>query len=461
MSALDSQLVCAGCGAELAPDDALPFRCPNAGKDGADHVLRRELDLTDQRFPALDDENPFVAFRSLLHSYRFARRAGMSDGDYVGLVQEIDAAVQDVDGRGFRVTPYGEQPELAAELGLAHVFVKDETCGVAGSHKGRHLMGLALQLHVARTAPERLAIASCGNAAFAAAVLARANGWLLETYVPKQADPEVLARLESLGASLIRCERDQDSSGDPCFERFRAAVDSGALPFTCQGSENGLVIEGGQTLGWELVAQHTALGAAPLDLVCVQVGGGALASALYAALCEARTLGALEALPRIFTLQTTGAHPLERAWRLVARAALHLSPEAGDVDHEGPAQEVAEWLFEQRASDEVASALAYAAHNRARFMWAWEEEPRSLARGILDDETYDWLVLVEAMIHTGGRPVIAGEEHIAAAHEIGRRLTSIDVSATGTAGLAGLYTLAAEGTLHADSNAAVLFTGGA
>ena len=33
------------------------------------------------------------------------------------------------------------------------------------------------------------------------------------------------------------------------------AVEQGAIPFTCQGSENGMVIEGGKTLAWEMISE--------------------------------------------------------------------------------------------------------------------------------------------------------------------------------------------------------------
>jgi hypothetical protein len=71
---------------------------------------------------------------------------------------------------------------LGQRLGL-ELWVKDETGNVAGSHKARHLMGILLYLAVVEGGPGRaapsgaqapLAIASCGNAALGAAVLARA-----------------------------------------------------------------------------------------------------------------------------------------------------------------------------------------------------------------------------------------------------------------------------------------------
>ena len=163
--------------------------------------------------------------------------------------------------------------------------MKDETGNVSGSHKGRHLMGVLLHLLVAerigRTDPARrpeLAIASCGNAALAAAVLARAADWPLRVFVPSDAEPGIVARLAGLGADVSTCPRQPGQPGDPSYHRLLAELAAGAIPFTCQGNLNGLAIEGGETLGFELVAGLSAAGMA-LDHLVVQVGGGALATA--------------------------------------------------------------------------------------------------------------------------------------------------------------------------------------
>jgi threonine synthase len=73
-------------------------------------------------------------------------------------------------------------------------------------------------------------------------------------------------------------------------------------------------------------------------------------------------------------------------------------------------------------------------------MWPWETEPRSLADGILDDETYDWISVCDAMTATNGFPVVAPEADVVAAFEMAHRVTDIEVSPTGSAGLAGLIT---------------------
>jgi threonine synthase len=90
-------------------------------------------------------------------------------------------------------------------------------------------------------------------------------------------------------------------------------------------------------------------------------------------------------------------------------------------------------------------------------MWPWEAEPVSVADGILDDETYDWLPIVAAMAASNGSPVVAPEATVREAHSLGKAATGISATATGTAGLAGLLALRDE--VHADENVVVLFTG--
>ena len=69
-------------------------------------------------------------------------------------------------------------------------------------------------------------------------------------------------------------------------------------------------------------------------------------------------------------------------------------------------------------------------------MTPWDD-PHSLADGILDDETYDWLGVVDAVGGWGDAPVVATEADIVAAHQLART-AGFDVSPTGSAGLAGL-----------------------
>jgi len=444
VTGLPSSIVCAGCGWSPPPEEPYPFRCANAARDDdTDHVLTVVLDHARLQFPRGTESNPFVRFRTLMHSYHLARAGGLSDAEYVALVERLDRAVAQVDGGGFTVTPLGRQRALSDRLAFAApggIWVKDETGNVSGSHKGRHLMGLLIHLEVVErlrlvrgdgAAPD-LAIASCGNAALAAAVVARAAERPLRVFIPTTADPVVVARLERLGALLTVAPRTDGVPGDPTFHRLREAVRDGALPFTCQGTDNGLTIEGGKTLGYEMIGQMAKEGDR-MDCLFVQVGGGALASAVIQAFDDGVRLGVLEGMPRVHTVQTEGAFPLKRAHeRLVARAGASGSPQ---------------------------DTLRYATTHRSEFMWPWESEPRSVAGGILDDETYDWVAVAHGMLETGGSPIVVSEEALIEANRLARELTGIPADPTGSAGLAGLMQLRRAGGLDANERLAVLFTG--
>ncbi len=424
--------VCHGCGAIVDAELALPFRCPQAGATGddIDHLLV-PMDGFIESFTVHKNfglaENPFLRYRNLLSPYRLARKANLSDSAWDEIVGRLDDALVAVDGCGFRVTPMAIQPALSQSIGLeGALWVKDETGNVSGSHKARHLMGAMLYLRVLKAARlavgegievRRLAIASCGNAALAAAVIARAADWPLDVFIPTDASPKVVSRLKDLGARITVCERDPAEAGDPCFLRFREAVSAGAIPFGVQGSENGLAIEGGRTLAFEMAEAFAAAHQTP-DAVFVQVGGGALASALAQGFAMAANIGIITRAPRLLAVQSAGCAPLDRAWQRMERI---------DVNE--------------------------AAHHRSRFMWPWEVAPVSVAHGILDDETYDWFEIVKFMRLTGGNSLVVSEDALIRAHELARSQTGIRVSATGSAGLAGLLAAPVNGQV------AVIFSG--
>jgi threonine synthase len=256
----------------------------------------------------------------------------------------------------------------------------------------------------------------------AAAVVARAAEWAIDVYIPPDASAAVVRRLGELDARIHVCRREAEAAGDPCVTAFRRAVSEGAIPFGVQGSENGLCVEGGHTLGWELAAQlgDATGGHHGLDAIYVQVGGGALAAGLYQGLREARELGVLARLPRLYTVQTQGAWPLRRAWERWRAAGIDLEA---------------------------------AVRDRRAFMWPWETEPRSIAHGILDDETYEWAAVLAAMDESGGEPLVVDEDTLREANRVGREATGISASHTGTAGLAGVLARRVPGRIG------VLFTG--
>jgi threonine synthase len=415
---------CIVCDATVDISVPLVFRCPNWSPADPYHSLR--IVRHDAPLRRLEDEpNPFVAYRPYFAWDSFAAENDFDEHARRELVIAADERVAAVAGPGFSITPFERSDTLSHELGFTDdggIWIKDETHQVAGSHKARHLFSTMLHLLVAEkagvapwsdeTRRPRLAIASCGNAALAAATLAAAERWPIDVFVPPTADPAILDRLGALGATITTCpRRPDDPAGDPCIHRFREAVRSGAIPFSVQGPENAWCLDGGRTIGWEMAEMRP-------DHLFVQVGGGALARCAISGLAQAGPL------PKIHAVQTEACSPLSQAWHRV------LGGEGG-----------------------VETAVA----RRNECMTPWTREAHSAAEGILDDETYDWLALVTGMAASHGAPVIAREAEILRANALARELTHIDASATGTAGLAGL--LAIRDVVSNHQRVALIFSG--
>jgi threonine synthase len=421
---------CVVCSATVDVSAVWPWRCPRATATDRHHVMRLVAGPGRLRGPL--GTNAFVSDAPTAAWYAFARATGMTHLACEALVAELDSAVAAVAGVGFHVTPFSRADALSAALGFTDrggVWLKDDTGNVAGSHKARHLFGILLHLEAAerlglapvRTRP-RLAIASCGNAAIAASTLAKATGWSIDVFVPEWANEAVVRQLTALDATIVRCpRRDDDPPGDPCVHRFREAVASGSVPFSVQGPENTLCLDTARTLGSEIAQQGADAGVA-LTHQFIQTGGGAFATAIADGMRE--LLGPKR--PTLYPVQAAGCAPLARA-------------------------------FAQAKSFGVTQGIERAAKHWAACMWPWEGEPVSLATGILDDETYDWLGIVEHLVETDGDVVVADEPSIAEANTLIRTRTGINADHTGTAGLAGLLMM--RDTMPDSANVSVIVSG--
>ena len=94
-------------------------------------------------------------------------------------------------------------------------------------------------------------------------------------------------------------------------------------------------------------------------------------------------------------------------------------------------------------------------------MQPWPDAPDSVAHGILDDETYDWCALVEAIRRSGGSTVVVDEDTLIHANRAAndQRGSAREVDETGSAGLAGVLALRRAGQISEGETAAVIFSG--
>jgi cysteine synthase len=383
--------------------------------------------------------NPFIEYRHHLDVHARALESGLDDRAYIDLVTRLDEEVRAVAGVGFAVTPVVEL-DLTPVGDLPPVMAKVETGAVGGSHKARHLFGLALRTLIdeanqsSPTAPPDLAIASCGNAAIGAAIVAKAIKRDLQVFVPEDADPVVIDQLDRLGAGVAICPRDPSTTGDPCIHALDATVAGGAQAFTVQGPRCPEVIDGCRTLGLELATQLDEVGIDPASIY-IQIGGGALATAVMDGLARAWPS---RRLPRLHPVQARAAHPYVAGWRRIVRSLA--ADEGRALAPEAPDRQLAEQiapLMAGRSRHELEALLG----RQAALMTPWPDPPHSVASGILDDITYDWLTVAAHQSTTGGWPVLVEEATFAlaaslAADQVSGRAPAPDE--TGAAGLAGL-----------------------
>lgn len=201
---------------------------------------------------------------------------------------------------GYHITPLTPCPDVASALGIAEVWVKDESrrldlpsfkmlgaswaiykaldkrLGELGAWHSLEDLRTKLSGHV----PLRLVAATDGNHGRAVARMAQLLGVEAAIYVPSDMTPARMDAIEGEGASCIVVDGSYDDAvrraSQEAAERTLVISDT-----SWEGYEEvpRWVVEGYSTIFWEAEEQLDEHGANPPDLVVVQIGVGALAAA--------------------------------------------------------------------------------------------------------------------------------------------------------------------------------------
>ena len=164
-------------------------------------------------------------------------------------------------------TPLRHAKRLGAELGLPHLYLKDETRNPTHSFKDR-VVSVALTKAV-EFGYGTVGCASTGNLANAVAAHAAAAGLRAVTLVPQGLEPAKLTASAVYGATLVEVDGTYDDVQRLCSEADEeldswAFVNVGLRPYYAEGSKT-IALETAEQLGWR----------AP-DHVVVPVASGAL-----------------------------------------------------------------------------------------------------------------------------------------------------------------------------------------
>src|SRR6202050_979719 len=261
------------------------FACPDCGK-GLDVVYDYELAARHFRdVPASERPQNVWHFEELLPI--------------------VDASAQARVGRHAGYTPLIEADRLGAELGIANLYLKDDSSNRPSfSYKDRVVsMSVARLLELGKT---EIGCVSTGHVGTAVASLAAKAGGDAYVFYPNRLEDTKARVCMALGAKVCQVEGNYDEANRRC----RELAESTGMDFA-NITLRPFYAEGAKTAAFEIVEQRDWQ--AP-DHIITAAAGGTLSSRLHKGLVELQLLGLSETDPtRIHIAQPSGCNPIATA----------------------------------------------------------------------------------------------------------------------------------------------------
>ncbi len=203
------------------------------------------------------------------------------------------------------MTPLLPTPRLAAELGVAELYVKDEGRLPTGTFKAR---GAAVGVSRARELGiAHVAMPTNGNAGAAWSAYAARAGIGITVAVPRDAPDIPVREMTVTGADTTLVDGVISDAG----RLIAAGVHENGW-FDAATLREPYRLEGKKTMGLELVEQ---LGWSLPDVIVYPTGGGVGLIGIAKALQELEDLGWISGRwPRLVAAQASGCAPIVRAW---------------------------------------------------------------------------------------------------------------------------------------------------
>ena len=375
-------LQCLICGKKYSPGE-IDYICPEHGNEGIVDV-RYDYDLLKNRISRETlAENPDYSiwrYKPLLPVDMGARTPPLAIG----------------------WTPLYKAPRLAEQLGIKHLWVKDDGRLPTASFKDR-----ASAVAVVKAGEQQAKIittASTGNAAAALSGICASVGQKNVIFVPESAPPAKIAQLLVYKATVMLVKGSYDDAFELCLQ---VAEEYGW--YNRNTGYNPYMTEGKKTAAYEICEQmHWQ---AP-EVIFVSVGDGCIIGGLHKGLKDLRALGLIDHMPRLIGVQAEGSNFLYQAWK-----------NGEDVLGKAP-------VCGQTIADSISAGL-----------------PR------------DRIKALAAVTETGGAFVQVSDEEILAAIPCLARGTGVFGEPAGAAAYAGLVRAVEEGLVEASERIVILNTG--
>jgi len=203
-------------------------------------------------------------------------------------------------------TPLLHLTNLGPELGLTHLFVKDESLNPTGSFKAR---GLAAAVSKAKELGiTKVIIPTAGNAGGAMAAYAARGGLKAHIFMPKDTPTANIEESRIAGATVILIDGLISEAAGMAGEKARAEgwfdVSTFKEPYRTEGKKI-MGYELAEYFDWELP-----------DVIIYPTGGGTGLVGMWKAFKEMQALGWLEnsRFPRMVAVQSDGCAPVVKAF---------------------------------------------------------------------------------------------------------------------------------------------------
>jgi len=220
--------------------------------------------------------------------------------------KELLPASSDLDiGTGF--TPLIKADNLAAELGLNELYLKNDTLNPTWSFKDR-VVSVALAKAI-ELGYDTIACASTGNLANSVAAHAAKAGLKCYVFIPRDLEPGKIMASAVYGPNLVAVDGNYDDVNRLCSEVAGeygwAFVNITIRPYYAEGSK---------TLGFETVEQ---LGWKVPDHVVIPVASGSMLTKIHKSFKEMHKVGLLDEEPnvRVSAAQALGCNPVTAAFK--------------------------------------------------------------------------------------------------------------------------------------------------
>jgi threonine synthase len=209
-------------------------------------------------------------------------------------------------------TPLLNLPRIGEEIGLAHLYVKDEGTNPTGTFKARGLLmavARAVELGV-----REFVIPTAGNAGSALAAYAARSGTRAHVFMPKDAPRVTMEEVKYYHAELTLVDGLINDAGR--IAKARAAehgwydVSTFKEPYRPEGKKT-MGLELAESFDWHLP-----------DVLIYPTGGGTGLVGMWHAFDQLEKLGWIDSFrPRFVSVQPTGCAPVVRAFQQGAERA--------------------------------------------------------------------------------------------------------------------------------------------